>query len=174
MKCLAQYLHATADWEIRFKRTKPLQLLDANYERGFFHNTKYEVPNEPEMEELFKADITTNKLVGFCDAAHANGLRNQRTTTAIVFTFMGGAIIYKSRTQLLTAGSSIEDEFIAAHSTAKVARYLQFLLKDLGYEQSGPTPIYIDNLPALQMIDDNSSPTEQTRHVHIQYFSLQD
>ena len=72
LKCLAQYLHATAHWGIRFKRTKPLQLLDANYERGFFHNTKYDVPNEPEMEELFNADITTNKLIGFSDATHVN------------------------------------------------------------------------------------------------------
>ena len=51
---------------------------------------------------------------------------------------------------------------------------LQFLLKDLGYEQSEPTLIYIDNLPPLQMINDNSSPIERTRHVHIRYFSLQD
>ena len=98
LKCLAQYLHATAHWRIRFKRTKTLQLLDANYERGFFHNTKYDVPNEPEMEELFNADITTNKLVGFCDAAHANNLRNRNSTTAVIFTFMGGTIIYKSKT----------------------------------------------------------------------------
>ena len=126
------------------------------------------------MEELFKADITTNKLIGFCDAAHANDLRNWRSTCAIVFTFMGGAIIYKSKTQSLTAGSSMEAEFIAAHSAGKVAWYLWFLLKDLGYEQSGPTPIYIDNLPALQMINNNSSTTDQTRHVHIRYYSLQD
>jgi len=59
----------------------------------------------------------------------------------------------------------------ALNATGKVARYLRFLLKDLGYEQSGPTPIYIDNLPALQMINDNSSPIDRTRHVHIRYFS---
>ena len=56
---------------------------------------------------------------------------------------MGGAIIYKSKTQSLTADSSTKAEFIEAHSTGKVAHYLQFLLKDLGYEQSGPTPVYI-------------------------------
>ena len=63
-------------WEIQFKRTKPLQLLKSDYEKGFVRVSKYEVPNEPAMEELFKADITTNKLIGFCDAAHANDLRN--------------------------------------------------------------------------------------------------
>ena len=55
LKCLAQYLYATADWEIRFKRTKPLQLSESDYENGFVRVSKYEVPNEPEMEELFKS-----------------------------------------------------------------------------------------------------------------------
>ena len=87
---------------------------------------------------------------------------------------MGGTIIYKLKTQSLTAGSSTEAEFITAHSAGKIAHYLSFLLKDLGYEQTNPTPIYINNLPALQIINNNSSPTERTRHVHIRYFSLQD
>ena len=75
---------------------------------------------------------------------------------------MGGAIIYKSKTQSITAGSSPESEFTAARSTAKIARYLQMLLKQLGYEQNIPTPIYINNLPALQIINDNTSPTDRT------------
>ena len=40
------------------------------------------------MEELFNTDITTNKLVVFCDAAHVNNLQNRQSTTAVVFTFM--------------------------------------------------------------------------------------
>ena len=48
------------------------------------------------------------------------------------------------------------------------------LLKQLGYEQKDPTHIHIDNLPALQMINDNSSPTERTRHIDYQFFQIQD
>ena len=48
------------------------------------------------------------------------------------------------------------------------------LLKQLGYEQKDPTPIHIDNLPALCMINDNSSPTERTRHIDVRFFQLQD
>ena len=54
-------------------------------------------------------------MVGFCDAAHANNLQNQRSTTVVIFTFMGRVIIYKSKIQSLTANSSTETEFIAAH-----------------------------------------------------------
>ena len=80
------------------------------------------MPNEPEMEELFKADIATNKLVGFCDAAHANDLRNRRSTTGYTLMLAGGALVYKSKTQPLTACSSTEAEFIAAYDVAKAVR----------------------------------------------------
>ena len=65
-------------------------------------------------------------------------------------------------------------EFIAAHAAAKIACYLWMLLKQLGYEQKDLTPIHIDNLPALRMINDNSSPTKRTRHIDYWYFQIQD
>ena len=54
------------------------------------------------------------------------------------------------------------------------AQYLQMILKQLDYEQPAPNPIYIDNLPELQMINDNTSPTELARHIDICHFTLQD
>ena len=49
---------------------------------------------------------------------------------------MGGPIVYKSKTQSLTARSSTETEFIAAHAARKLTRYLQMVLrKELGFEQ---------------------------------------
>ena len=43
-------------------------------------------------------------------------------------------MVYKSKTQSLTAGSSSETEFIAAHIAAKIAKYLRMVSKQLGYE----------------------------------------
>ena len=48
------------------------------------------------------------------------------------------------------------------------------ILKQLGYEQNKPTPIRIDNLSALQIINNNNSPTEQSHHLDIHYFTIQD
>ena len=76
------------------------------------------------------------------------------------FYFIRGAVVYKSKTQSITASSSTEAEFIATHAAAKIAWYLRMLLKKLGYEQKDPTPIHIDNLPDLRIINDNSSPIE--------------
>lgn len=68
---------------------------------------------------------------------------------------MVGATIYKSKKQSITADSSTETEFIATHSTSKLTCSLCMLLKQIRHKQTKPTPIYIDNLPTLQMIHDN-------------------
>ena len=48
------------------------------------------------------------------------------------------------------------------------------ILKQLNYEQQAPTVIHIDNEAALQIINQNTSPTERTRHMDIRYFAIQD
>ena len=48
------------------------------------------------------------------------------------------------------------------------------LLKQFGYKETEPTPIHIENLPTLQIIYNNSSPTDRNCHINIQYFAIQD
>ena len=48
------------------------------------------------------------------------------------------------------------------------------LLKQLGYEQVDATIIHIDNKAALTIINDNTSPTERTRHIDVRYWAIQD
>ena len=77
--------------------------------------------------------------------------------------------------QSLTAGSSTEAEYFAAYEAGKVCQFLRMVLKQLGYEQTSPTSIYIDNhQPAMLMINDNTALTENFRHVDIRYWALQD
>ena len=137
-------------------------------------NEWYNIPVENINNKTFDANINQPVLTGFVDAAHANELRKRPSTTGLVFTFCGGAVVYKSKTQSLTAGSSMEAEFIAAHTAAKIAKYLRMILKQLGYEQKKPTPIHIDNMSALQIINNNTSPIERTRHLDIRYYAIQD
>ena len=113
-------------------------------------------------------------MLCFVDASHATDLRKRRCITGFVFTYCGGEIVYCSKTQSITKGSSCESEFIAAYSACKVARYLWHILKQLEFEQKEPTPVYIDNLSALKIINNNTSPTKQTCHMDICFFALQD
>ena len=48
------------------------------------------------------------------------------------------------------------------------------VLKQLGYEQPQTTVIHIDNISALKIINDNTSPTERTCHMDFCYFVIQE
>ena len=74
LRMVAMYLLKTANWEIRFKRSKPLPLTEKDYECGFVCATSYDIPVDPTLKQAFNVDINSNKLVGFVDAAHANDL----------------------------------------------------------------------------------------------------
>ena len=110
--------------------------------------------------------------MGFVDATHVNDLCNRRSTTGLVYTFCGGVIFYESKTKFLSAGSSAETEFIAAHTAAKISQYLRMILKQLGFEKTSPTPIHINNMSALKIINENKS-ANRTRHNDIRYFAIQ-
>ena len=68
---------------------------------------------------------------------------------------------------------STKAEFLAAVTAAKHAKYLRAVLLELGYPQDGPTPLYEDNMSAINMIN-NRVPTERSRHIDIQHFAIQD
>ena len=56
-----------------------------------------------------------------------------------------------------------------------MACYLQNILRELGFLNDGPTEIFINNNEsALKIINDNTTPTERTRHMDIRWFSIQD
>ena len=93
------------------------------------------LPNYPES-------IATGKLIGFVDAAYANDLTKQRSTTGYIFTYSRGVVVYRSKTQSLTALCSMEAEFITAVTAAKTAKYIRLVLCKLGFTQSNLTPIY--------------------------------
>ena len=168
LKDIARYLRITRSWGIKFTRPTNKQLDDlpeSNYQ---------EPPPLPKALGDFDVDISAPRLIGFVDASFGSDLRKRRSITGFVFTFAGGAVAYRSKTQTLTASSSTEAEFIAAYDAAKTCKYLRYVLRDLGYPQEGPTEIYIDNEAALKIINDNQAPTIRTRHLDIRYFSLQD
>ena len=47
-------------------------------------------------------------IEGFVDSAHANDLRNRRSTTGYAFILSGGTVSYRCKTQSITATSSTD------------------------------------------------------------------
>ena len=75
--------------------------------------------------------------------------------------------------QATIATSSTEAEFIAAVHAAKTAKYLRSVLDELEFRQKQPTPLYEDNLAAIEMIN-SEKPTQRSRHIDIQHFAIQE
>ena len=165
LKNVARCLRATKHWGVKFARRA--ESTDSEL-------SKSEPPATMQsLDKQHPEPIAQGKLMGFVDAAYADDLRKRRSTTGCVFTFSGGAIVCRSKTQSPTALSSTEAEFIAAVTAAKTARYIRSILCELGFEQTEPTPIYEDNKPTVDIIA-SQKPTERTRHMDIRFFATQD
>ena len=104
--------NSTIHWENQFCSSKKLNHPD------FTQSEWYDIPDDPLI--TFYININRPSLIRYVDATQANKLQKQRSTTGLVYTFCCGAIVYKSKMQSLTAGSSTEAEFIAAHTAAKI------------------------------------------------------
>ena len=165
LKGIAKYLRETKTWGIKYTRsTERNDLSPASL-----------VSDVVADEDLppFPVNINPPILMAFVDAAYANDQRNRRSTTGFVLTYCGGAIVYRSKTQSVTALSSTEAEFFAAVSCAKIALYIRSILFELGFACKEATPIYEDNKSTIDIVN-SSVPTERARHIYIQYFAIQD
>ena len=107
------------------------------------------------------------------DAAYANDLRQRRSTTDYAISLAGGAVIYQSKTQSVTALSSTEAEFFAVVSAAKSVIFIRSVLHELNFPMTSPTPIYEDNEACIKVIN-SRHPTERTWHIDIPSFRIQD
>ena len=121
----------------------------------------------------YPEDPKQGKLICQVDAAYGNDPKRRRSTTGYALTYAGGAIVYRSKAQSITAQSSTKSEVIAAVTAAKTVRYVRSVLTELGFPQDEPTPIYEDNASAIDIVN-SQKPTERTRHMEIRYFAIQD
>ena len=165
LKNIARYLRSTKHWGIKFSRQSPMNDLkptirpQEDYPQG-------DLPTYPE-------NPSEGKLICYVDAAYGNDPTRRRSTTGYALTYAGGAIVYRSKAQSITAQSSTEAEVIAAVTAAKTVRYIRFVLSELGFPQNDPTPIYEDNASAIDIVN-SQKPTERTRHMEIRFFAIQD
>ena len=87
---------------------------------------------------------------------------------------MAGAVIaYMSKKQATIAMSSTEAEIMAASQAGLEAVFLRSLLSDMGYKQSKPTDLYVDNKGAIDMSRDYIS-NERTKHIERRHLKVRE
>ncbi len=114
-----------------------------------------------------------NNLIGYSDSDWAGDNVGRKSTSAYVFTLAGAAISWCSKKQTIVALSSTEAEYIAASSASQEALYIRQLLKDLKYEQTDPTPLFIDNQGAITL-SNNQMTNKRTKHIDVRYHFIRD
>jgi hypothetical protein len=112
-------------------------------------------------------------LVAYVDAMYAADLKTRKSVTGLSVCYVGGCIAHKSKLQVTVATSSTEAEFISAVSTAKIVKYLCYVLQELELTETELTLLYIDNHAAMHMINDNKA-TPHSHHIDIQHVAIQE
>ena len=108
----------------------------------------------------------------YVDAAHATCLTTRRSMAAHLVVLGGTAVAYQSKLQAVVATSSTEAKFMAAVNGGKSLLSVRLILKELGFPQNGPAPVFEDNAAAIMNANKNK-PTDRTRHIDIQLFAIQ-
>ena len=109
--------------------------------------------------------------VAYSDSDWGSDTTHRRSVSGIIILVAGAAVVYKTQYQRAVALSSTEAEFVSASDAGKLALYIRSLLADLGFKESNPTSLRIDNRGAIHMVT-AGAPTKRTRHVDIRYFAL--
>ena len=88
----------------------------------------------------------------------------KHSTSGSVFHYMSAAISWSSKKQATVALSSCEAEIVAATEAAKEAVSLRNLLDDLGFGDSEPTRLHVDNQSAIAVA---YNPEHHSRMKHV-------
>jgi hypothetical protein len=105
-------------------------------------------------------------LEGWCDAAYAVH-PDGKSHSGYGFTSVGsdsGLFYSRSCKQVNVALSSTEAELNAAVDAVKDAIWLRDLLTEIGFPQTEPTPIYVDNASLITLASEYSGNHKRVKH----------
>ena len=83
------------------------------------------------------------------------------------------AVTWSSRKQRIVATSPAETEYIGLAHCARETLFLRQLLKELGYQQPGPTVIREDNQTCIA-IAENPAQHARTKRIDVRYHFVRD
>jgi hypothetical protein len=85
----------------------------------------------------------------------------------MVMLYNSSPISWKSKMQKTTALSTAEAEYYSASTAATEVLYLRLLLKNLGFAQERPTPVYEDNSACIEWGNNVIGGRERAKHIDI-------
>ena len=95
------------------------------------------------------------------------------STTGGVHCIGGRAISASSKRQVSVALSSTEAEIMAASYVGAEVMYTRGLLREMGYDMSKPTTLWVDNLGAVELSKRRES-SQRSRHIERRFLKIRE
>ena len=117
-----------------------------------------------------RADLSI--LVGFTDANHANAREAERKSiSGFCYFLFGNLIMWKSKVQPITAGSTFEAELIALSFCADEGLWIRNMMNEAGIATASPIPIMCDNQGTV-FTAHNPNMRSGSKHLEVRFFRV--
>ncbi|CAI7772261.1 unnamed protein product [Closterium sp. NIES-54] len=116
--------------------------------------------------------LSLSRLEGYTDSSWADDQTDRRSSQGYCFTLGSGIVSWRSTRSSAVSLSSCEAELYAGTMAAQEARWLTFLLQELGFPQSAPT-LWCDNQSTIHISQDPVYHT-RTKHIELRHFFIRD
>jgi hypothetical protein len=119
----------------------------------------------------------TNNLevIGYSDSDFAGCIDSRKSTSGYIFLMAGGAVLWRSAKQTLTATSTMEAEFVSCFEATSHGIWLKSFISGLRIMDSihRPLRMFCDNLAAVFMAKNNKSGS-RSKHIDIKYLAIRE
>ena len=114
-------------------------------------------------------------IEGYSDSDFAGDVDDRKSTLGYVFTLTGGAILWKSSKQTITASSTMYAEFVACYEATGQVNWLKKFMPGLKVVDDihKPLKLYCDNEPAVCYAHNNKS-SGAAKHIDIKFYVVKD
>ena len=113
------------------------------------------------------------RMVSYTDASFGANSDNRKSTTGYLFFPGGGLVSFGSKTQSLTAQSTVESEIQALSYETREAVYPSNFLMELGFKTFSSVPINSDSTGALSVAG-NALFSSRTKHIALRFFFVRE
>ncbi|KAJ3522289.1 hypothetical protein NMY22_g11955 [Coprinellus aureogranulatus] len=118
-------------------------------------------------------EMTSELFQAYSDADHAGCLDTRRSTSGFLIKMGSGAVSWSSKKQTTVADSSTEAEYVSASAAGREIFWMRTLLKEIGVEVKGPSPLMVDNQSALRVLN-NPEHHGRMKHIDVKYHWVRD
>ncbi|CAI7838782.1 unnamed protein product [Closterium sp. NIES-53] len=112
------------------------------------------------------------RLEGYSDSSYADDQSDRRSSQGYCFSLGSGVVSWRSTRSSSVSLSTCEAELYAGTMVAQEARWLSFLLAELGYPQPAPT-LWCDNQSTIHLTKDPVF-HGRTKHIEVRHYFLRE